>query len=55
MFVQIGVLVWFSVGNYDDGLASSDFWCVGFTTSLGVDLVSLLFILVVVMFRSSSL
>jgi hypothetical protein len=55
MFGQLGVLVWFSVENYNYGVASSEFWCMGFTTSLGVKLLSLLFVSVVVMFRSSGL
>jgi hypothetical protein len=53
--VSLGFLVWFSVENYDYGLASSEFWCMGFTTSLGVKFLSLLFVSVVDMFRSSGL
>jgi hypothetical protein len=34
--VSLGFLVWFFVENYDYGLASSKFWCMGFTTSIGV-------------------
>jgi hypothetical protein len=52
---QLGVLLWFSVENYDNGVTSSEFWCVGFTTSLGVEFLSLLFLSVVVMFHSSRL
>jgi hypothetical protein len=43
MFGQLQVLVWFFMENYYYGVASSEFWCMGFTTSLGVMLLSLIF------------
>jgi hypothetical protein len=52
---QLGVLLWFSMENYDNGVISSEFWCVGFTTGLGVEFLSLLFLSVIGMFRSSRL
>jgi hypothetical protein len=55
MFVSLGFLVWFSVENYDYGVASSEFWCMGFTTSLGVKFCHSFFVSVVDMFRSSRL
>jgi hypothetical protein len=52
---QLGVLLWFFVENYDNGVTRSKFWYVGFTTSLGVEFLSLIFLSLVGMFRSSSL
>jgi hypothetical protein len=52
---HLGVLLWFFVENYDNGVTSSEFWCVGFTTSLGVEFLSLLFLSFVVMSHSSRL
>ena len=52
---HLRVFLSFSVENYDNGVSSSEFWCVGFTTSIGVELLSLIFLSVVVMSHSSRL
>jgi len=52
---HLGVLLWFSVENNDNGVIIYEFWRMGFTTSLGVEFLSFIFLLVVGMFCSSRL
>jgi hypothetical protein len=52
---QLGVLFWFSVENYDNGVTSSEFLLCGFLPPVWVLVVVTPFRLVIVMIHSSRL
>jgi hypothetical protein len=55
MSVILGVLFWFSVENYDNGVTSSEFLLRGFLPPVWVLVVVTPFLSVVIMFHSSEL